>query len=153
MSLSEKLTALRKEHGYSQLYVAEHLNVSRQAISRWEVGSSVPSTQNLLELSQLYGVPLDTLVGRDAEEKNPPTPDSQTVSQGHVPEPKNSDVPNSPKKKLYIALVTLCIVLLCLLISCLWYIVRIHEDENAPIRYEDMENAGPLIPDGTFDFE
>ena len=55
MVLSEKLAALRKEHGYSQLYVAERLNVSRQAISRWEVGSSVPSTENLMELSRLYG--------------------------------------------------------------------------------------------------
>ena len=69
MVLSEKLTALRKKYGHSQLHVAERLNVSRQAISRWEVGSSVPSTENLVELSRLYGVSLDELVGRGTEEK------------------------------------------------------------------------------------
>ena len=42
MVLSEKLAALRKEHGYSQLYVAECLNVSRQAISRWMLSSVTP---------------------------------------------------------------------------------------------------------------
>lgn len=54
MELKEKLVALRKEKGLTQLVVAEKLNVSRQAISRWESGTALPSTDNLRCLGALY---------------------------------------------------------------------------------------------------
>ena len=63
MELGEKLAALRKQRGLSQMDAAEALGVSRQAVSRWEVGASSPGTDNLLALSKLYGVSLDELVG------------------------------------------------------------------------------------------
>ena len=63
MELGEKLAALRKQRGLSQMDAAEALGVSRQAVSRWEVGASAPGMDNLLALSKLYGVSLDTLVG------------------------------------------------------------------------------------------
>lgn len=62
MKLCEKLVLLRKEKRMSQMEVAENLNVSRQAISRWEQGNSDPSTENLKSLSVLYGVPVDYLL-------------------------------------------------------------------------------------------
>lgn len=46
MELKEKLVALRKEKGLTQSAVAEKLDVSRQAISRWESGIALPSTDN-----------------------------------------------------------------------------------------------------------
>ena len=61
MELKEKLVALRKEKGLTQSAVAEKLDVSRQAISRWESGIALPSTDNLKSLSALYGVPVDTI--------------------------------------------------------------------------------------------
>lgn len=61
--LHEKLAELRAENNMSQFEVAEELNVSRQAISRWETGRAKPSTEKLIALSRLYGVPLDELVG------------------------------------------------------------------------------------------
>ena len=54
MKLEEKLISLRKEKGLSQMKLAEMMNVSRQAISRWEVGAAVPSTDNLKFLGNLY---------------------------------------------------------------------------------------------------
>lgn len=62
MELHERLAALRRQKGLSQLALAEKLDVSRQAVSKWESGRSAPSTENLLRLSGLYGVPLDALV-------------------------------------------------------------------------------------------
>ena len=62
MKLEENLVRLRKEHGLSQRDLAEKLNVSRQAVSRWEQGTAMPSADNLISLSQLYGITLDTLV-------------------------------------------------------------------------------------------
>ena len=68
MKLEEKLVSLRKAKGLSQMKLAEMMNVSRQAISRWEVGAAVPSTDNLKFLGQLYGVPLEYLLHEDALE-------------------------------------------------------------------------------------
>lgn len=62
MELKKKLSQLRKEKGLTQLELAEALNVSRQAVSRWEVGSAFPTLDNLMSLSQVFGVPLDDLV-------------------------------------------------------------------------------------------
>ena len=67
MSLAEKLVSLRKRAGLTQLDLAEKLNVSRQAISRWEVGIAVPSTDNLKVLGELYGVPVDFLLNDEME--------------------------------------------------------------------------------------
>ena len=65
VELNEKLISLRKEKRMSQQDLAEALNVSRQAVSRWEVGIAIPSKDNLLALSKLFGVPADELMGAD----------------------------------------------------------------------------------------
>ena len=65
MKLRDKLILLRKEKELSQADLAEILNVSRQAISRWEVGTSVPSMDNLSALSRLYNVSVDSLMRPD----------------------------------------------------------------------------------------
>lgn len=67
MKLEEKIVLLRKEKGLTQLQVAEKLNVSRQAISKWESGSTVPSIDNMKYLGELYGVPVDYLLNDDME--------------------------------------------------------------------------------------
>lgn len=65
MALSEKLYALRKKSGLSQEQLAEQLNVSRQAISKWESGRSVPESDKLLAISQYFQVSLDYLMKED----------------------------------------------------------------------------------------
>ena len=65
MNLSEKLYHLRKEKKVTQLELAEELNVSRQAISRWEMGESYPSVENLLQIGRFYDVSVDYLVNDD----------------------------------------------------------------------------------------
>lgn len=70
MKLEEKLISLRKEKGLSQMKLAEMMSVSRQAISRWEVGAAVPSTDNLKFLGNLYGVSLEYLLHNDAPKPN-----------------------------------------------------------------------------------
>lgn len=62
MKFSEKLYSLRKSKDLSQDELAEKLSVSRQAISRWEMGTAEPSAQNLIELSNLFGVSIDCLL-------------------------------------------------------------------------------------------
>lgn len=70
MELRKKLSQLRKEKGLTQLELAEALNVSRQAVSRWEMGTAVPSLDNLVGLSEVYSVSLDYLVHDKIEKPN-----------------------------------------------------------------------------------
>ncbi|HKM00222.1 MAG TPA: DUF5680 domain-containing protein [Mobilitalea sp.] len=65
MQLAEKLQILRKNSGYSQEELAEKLNVSRQAVGKWESGLSHPDIDNLICLSDLYKVTVDRLIKED----------------------------------------------------------------------------------------
>lgn len=62
MSLSEKITALRTGLKLSQGDVAERLDVSRQSVSKWETGQSVPELDKIVKLADLFGVSVDELV-------------------------------------------------------------------------------------------
>ena len=66
MTLNEKLAALRREQGLSQEDLAGRLEVSRQAVSKWETGASAPDLEKLLALSDLFAVSADDLL-RDEE--------------------------------------------------------------------------------------
>ncbi|WP_066889163.1 helix-turn-helix domain-containing protein [Clostridium nigeriense] len=67
MNLSEKLQLLRKKNGFSQEELADRLGISRQAISKWESGQSIPDLNKLITLSELYNVTVDSLV-KDSDE-------------------------------------------------------------------------------------
>lgn len=86
MQLSDKLVKLRKAKGISQLKLAEMMDVSRQAVSRWEVGTAVPSTDNLKYLGRLYDVPLEYLLHDDAPE--PVFLDQEPVQERSVKDTK-----------------------------------------------------------------
>ena len=62
MSFQENLIRARKARGMTQEELAAKLNVSRQAVSKWETGTADPSTSNLLALAKLFGVPAEELL-------------------------------------------------------------------------------------------
>ena len=66
--LSDNIQKYRKQKGWSQEELAVRLNVVRQTISKWERGTSVPDADMLIQLSDLLGVSVSTLLG--IEEKN-----------------------------------------------------------------------------------
>jgi len=67
MTFGEKLQLLRKQKGMSQEQLASQLNVSRQAVSKWELNSSLPDTDNIIQLSKLFGVSTDYLLCNDSD--------------------------------------------------------------------------------------
>ena len=77
--LSEKLYKLRKNSGLSQEQLAEQLNVSRQAISKWESGTAVPESEKLIAISNYFGVSVDYLL-KDEEEHVKP---SSNITEEH----------------------------------------------------------------------
>ena len=66
MTFGEKLQKLRAREGLSQDALSELLDVSRQAVSKWERGAADPSTSNLLALAKLFGVPAEDLLRQAA---------------------------------------------------------------------------------------
>ena len=69
MTLGQKLKEIRKRFGLSQEQLAEIINVSRQAITKWENDNGMPDISNLKELSKIFGIPVDYLLN----ENNLPT--------------------------------------------------------------------------------
>lgn len=77
--LGARIRALRKERGLSQEALAQALEVSRQAVTKWEDGSSLPSTANLFALAGFFSVPLAELTG--TPESTSPAPPAASVSE------------------------------------------------------------------------
>lgn len=76
MTFAEKFYSLRKEAGLSQEECAENIGVSRQAISRWEMGTATPDMQNLLAISKLFSVSTDYLIRDEIDDKKADIPKS-----------------------------------------------------------------------------
>ena len=73
MEFNNRLYQLRKQKGLSQEELASRLNVSRQTVSKWEVGDSTPDMEKLVAMSALFDVSLDQLVlGKEAPQTTVP---------------------------------------------------------------------------------
>lgn len=66
MDFSEKLKTMRKKFGLSQEELAGKLNVSRQAITKWETGGGLPDIENIVALANLFRITVDELLGTGA---------------------------------------------------------------------------------------
>ena len=66
--ISERIKELREQNGYTQTTLAKKLGLSRSAINAWEMGLSVHSTQYLVELSKLFKISTDYILGLKKEE-------------------------------------------------------------------------------------
>ena len=81
MTLGERIAYYRKKAGYSQEGLAEQLNVSRQAISKWETGEATPDAERIIALAAALGISTDTLLlGKEEPAANPYT-EAETVRQ------------------------------------------------------------------------
>lgn len=67
MKLSEKIVLLRKQKGWSQEELAAQMEVSRQSVSKWESGTSVPDIDKIILLSSIFGITTDYLLKEDDE--------------------------------------------------------------------------------------
>lgn len=68
MIFADKLILLRKKRGWSQEELAEKMNVSRQAVTKWEGAQSIPEVEKIIKLSSLFGVSTDYLLKDDIEQ-------------------------------------------------------------------------------------
>ena len=125
MEFNNKLYELRKQKGLSQEELANRLNVSRQTVSKWEVGESSPDMEKLAAISELFDISLDDLVLDKAEKKEKASEQivkSELYSdiKEHVLTENNKE---KAKKGLKIAGIVLGAILLIDLISMIIYFV------------------------------
>lgn len=85
MDLSKRLMELRMKNGLTQGQVADAVGVSRQSISKWELGEAVPGTEKMKKLGELYGLSVDDLLSDD-----PIVPKSREDRQAPDPVPAKS---------------------------------------------------------------
>lgn len=125
MEFKDKLAELRNKKGLSQIAAAEALNVSRQAISRWETGASAPSTENLIELSRLYGVSMDELVngGESGRAEN----DAESAAAAP---------PRRISRRLWLAVIALALAVLAAIIGA--YMLGRGERDEIATNFEDL---------------
>lgn len=80
MILADKIIDLRKKNGWSQEDLAEQLGVSRQSVSKWESGMSVPDLNKIIAMSALFGVSTDYLLKDELETPTPSETDEKDAS-------------------------------------------------------------------------
>ena len=88
MEFGEKLQMLRKARGWSQEELAQQINVSRQALSKWESGASIADTENVIALSRLFGVSTDYLLLCESEAASAPTAGPTPAKEKKWPVPR-----------------------------------------------------------------
>ena len=115
MSISDKISNLRKENGLSQEMLAEKLGVSRQSVSKWESDTALPDTDKIIAMSELFGVSTDYLLKEDISET------IHNISETEAPENTapvydSPSAPQTPKKnsnkkipKIIALILVLCI--------------------------------------------
>lgn len=120
--MEQRLIALRKEKGLTQAQLAEAINICRQSISDWERGVTKPTQDNLLLLSELYGVSVDYLLGKDVSPAAPAVP---------VPEQQPQQQTQAPGQRLWIYRGIILILAALLVVMTLLFVKeRIENDQS-----------------------
>lgn len=116
MNLGETIYRLRTERNMSQGDLAEALEVSRQSISKWETGGSVPELDKLTKMGQLFGVSMDELIlGKKEEKEAPPAAPTAPVAA-----PTRSEGPNRKTVGLVLFCLAAAVWLVFTLLGGFW---------------------------------
>ncbi len=112
MILADKIIRLRKKNGWSQEELANRMNVSRQAVSKWESAQTIPDLEKILQLGALFGVTTDYLLKDEIEEEEFSNDDNSDTAVKKIGiEDANTYLEQRKRDSLRIALATfLCIL-------------------------------------------
>ena len=125
MTTADKILKLRKEQGLSQEAFSEKLGVSRQSVSKWESGVSVPDTEKILAISELFGVSTDYLL-KDAEEVI-----SENDEIEKEPFAEESEAEYKVKKKIPVRKIIAAVIALAIVVTAI----------AIPVRYGSYKEA------------
>ena len=83
MTIGEKIQKLRKQNGWSQEELASRISVSRQTLSKWELGVTVPDTENVVAICKLFQISADDLLQIELNFESGSIQQKQSIS-GHA---------------------------------------------------------------------
>ncbi len=103
MTFAEKLKSIRKQAGMSQEQLAEKLGVSRQAVTKWETDAGVPEIENIMAISALFDISIDSLLSNEKGAKKPTEYLYESVTEYDIDEPKRYDMKLGGAKQLILS--------------------------------------------------
>ncbi len=124
MPLADKIMELRKKQGWSQIDLADRLDVSRQSVSKWEMAQAVPELDKIIKMSELFAVTTDYLLkdevpepeGADAPPPPPPEEPPQTEAEPG-PAPETSPAAQKPRRRIWPWVLAACLAVFVVIIS------------------------------------
>ena len=138
MILADKIIRLRKKNGWSQEELADKMNVSRQAVSKWESAQTIPDLEKILQLGTLFGVTTDYLLKDEIEEEEFLNEDSSDTTVKKISiEEANEYIEQRKKSSWRLALATF----LCILSPITIMVLSILSELPNPIITETMAGA------------
>ncbi len=141
MILADKIIRLRKKNGWSQEELADKMNVSRQAVSKWESAQSIPDLEKILQLGTLFGVTTDYLLKDDLEDEEFTDASSDTNVNKITIEEANTYLDQRNSASWRIALATF----LCILSPITLIVLSTLSELSNPIITETTAGAIGLI--------
>lgn len=111
MTLGERISELRKQKNYSQEYIAQKLDISRQAVYKWEKDLSSPDTSHIIKLAELFGVSIEYLATGKSDNVIPEITERKTGRKSH-----------KKRSRLFKAVVSIICVFFVILISSVTFI-------------------------------
>lgn len=114
--LKENIKSIRKSKGLSQEELAIKLNVVRQTISKWEQGLSVPDSEMLISISEVFETPVSTLLGENISQSK--VDDLKAISEKlEIINLQLSQSKNAKRKIIHWILISLCVIIILIFIS------------------------------------
>ncbi len=147
MTTGEKIAVLRKRAGLSQEALGEKLGISRQAVSKWESDQAIPTMDNLMVLSKIFEVPVDTLLRPDGVLPDGAQKAEDSCESYEVPSAATEQAKGNRTKYLALAAgVLLCFNAACSVAALVWLSRLQTQVDTIPIRggdtvYVPMDNV------------
>jgi len=144
MKFNEKLIELRKREGLSQEELGYKLNVTRQTVSKWELGQTTPEMDKLTEMSRIFNVSVDELIGGSEMKFN--NNENNTIGNqpiGNQPIQNNSDSNN----KLIITIVAI-VAAVIVIGAVLFFTIAGNVFNKVFDTFDDVKNIQEEIFDG-----
>lgn len=128
MKFNEKLIKLRKENGLSQEELGYKLNVTRQTVSKWELGQTTPEMDKLVEIGKVFGISLDELA-------------SETGTNNETDKIEDKPINDKPQSNSTLKVILL-IVAICVIVGGIFYAVIVSKVFNFGKGIFDKANEG-----------
>ena len=112
MKFNERLIELRKKEGLSQEELGYKLNVTRQTVSKWELGQTTPELDKLVEISRIFNISVDELINNSEETNNIIRDETMRIDDEPIVDSENRHKEKSVKAIIMIALVGVIVLII-----------------------------------------